>query len=377
MPDVPPISLPRDPLPPLSARSSSASQAAVAAASPTSRTATASSPTSPTAAPTLSPCSTSSISARTAPCRSAPTPPSLAVNPHRNEVYVVNTQSGTVFGHRRENQPHRRHHPCPPPALLHQRRSHRPPRLRRQLRLQHRQRSRPRSPPRDRRCRHRRAARARPHLPRWPLARRHQSRQRQCLRLRRRLPTIAASDVRTASAPPRRLSRAVPEPPMRSSSLTPPRPSSPARAAIRSWPSALRPRPAPGPRNRILSLMTDHLLTLLDVGKTPVHLALKPDGGEIFVSNFGSDSISEIVYLDQRSRRHLHHRQQACAGRCQPRQQHALGRELRRGLDRALQHRRRQAGVAASTPAQRLTLSRSLTTSTFCSPPTPIPGTLR
>ncbi len=42
------------------------------------------------------------------------------------------------------------------------------------------------------------------------------------------------------------------------------------------------------------SLTTDHLLTLLDVGQTPVHLALKPDGGEIFVSNFGSDSISEI-----------------------------------------------------------------------------------
>ena len=42
------------------------------------------------------------------------------------------------------------------------------------------------------------------------------------------------------------------------------------------------------------SLMTDHLLTLLDVGKTPVNLALKPDGGEIFVSNFDSDSISEI-----------------------------------------------------------------------------------
>ena len=36
------------------------------------------------------------------------------------------------------------------------------------------------------------------------------------------------------------------------------------------------------------------MLTLLDVGLTPVHLALKPDGGEIFVSNFGSDSISEI-----------------------------------------------------------------------------------
>jgi YVTN family beta-propeller protein len=42
------------------------------------------------------------------------------------------------------------------------------------------------------------------------------------------------------------------------------------------------------------ALMTDHLLALLDVGKTPVHLAMKPDGGEIFVSNYGSDSISEI-----------------------------------------------------------------------------------
>ncbi|MEO6909869.1 MAG: YncE family protein [Edaphobacter sp.] len=42
------------------------------------------------------------------------------------------------------------------------------------------------------------------------------------------------------------------------------------------------------------SLMIDHLLTLLDVGDTPVSLAMKPDGGEIFVSNFGSDSISEI-----------------------------------------------------------------------------------
>jgi YVTN family beta-propeller protein len=40
---------------------------------------------------------------------------------------------------------------------------------------------------------------------------------------------------------------------------------------------------------------TDRLLTFLDVGKTPVHLALKPDGGEIFVSNFDSDSISEIA----------------------------------------------------------------------------------
>lgn len=39
----------------------------------------------------------------------------------------------------------------------------------------------------------------------------------------------------------------------------------------------------------------DRLLTLLDVGTTPVHLALKPDGGEIFVSNFGANTISEIL----------------------------------------------------------------------------------
>jgi YVTN family beta-propeller protein len=39
----------------------------------------------------------------------------------------------------------------------------------------------------------------------------------------------------------------------------------------------------------------DTLEALLDVGHTPVHLALKPDGGELFVSNFDSDSISEVV----------------------------------------------------------------------------------
>jgi YVTN family beta-propeller protein len=43
------------------------------------------------------------------------------------------------------------------------------------------------------------------------------------------------------------------------------------------------------------SLTTDHLLALLDVGAAPAHLAMKPDGGEIFVSNSGSDSISEIA----------------------------------------------------------------------------------
>jgi len=54
-------------------------------------------------------------------------------------------------------------------------------------------------------------------------------------------------------------------------------------AAPGSWPAKQNP-----------SLMTDQLLTLLDVGRNPTHLALKPDGGEIFVSNFDSDSISEI-----------------------------------------------------------------------------------
>jgi YVTN family beta-propeller protein len=43
------------------------------------------------------------------------------------------------------------------------------------------------------------------------------------------------------------------------------------------------------------SLMTDRVLALLDVGQKPVHLAMKPDGGEIFCSNFGSDSVSEIA----------------------------------------------------------------------------------
>jgi YVTN family beta-propeller protein len=40
---------------------------------------------------------------------------------------------------------------------------------------------------------------------------------------------------------------------------------------------------------------TDVLLSFLDVGKTPVHIALKPDGGEAFVSNYDSDTISELT----------------------------------------------------------------------------------
>ena len=33
---------------------------------------------------------------------------------------------------------------------------------------------------------------------------------------------------------------------------------------------------------------------MLDVGETPVHLALKPDGGEVFSTNFDANSVSEI-----------------------------------------------------------------------------------
>ncbi|HUB50962.1 MAG TPA: beta-propeller fold lactonase family protein [Terracidiphilus sp.] len=40
--------------------------------------------------------------------------------------------------------------------------------------------------------------------------------------------------------------------------------------------------------------MADKLETLMDVGRAPVHLALKPDGGEVFASNSLSDSVSEI-----------------------------------------------------------------------------------
>jgi YVTN family beta-propeller protein len=39
----------------------------------------------------------------------------------------------------------------------------------------------------------------------------------------------------------------------------------------------------------------DRLLAVLDVGRAPVRLVLKPDGGEIFVTNHDSDTISEIA----------------------------------------------------------------------------------
>jgi YVTN family beta-propeller protein len=43
-----------------------------------------------------------------------------------------------------------------------------------------------------------------------------------------------------------------------------------------------------------VDLKADKLLALLDVGKVPVSLTLKPDGGELMVSNFESDNISII-----------------------------------------------------------------------------------
>jgi YVTN family beta-propeller protein len=49
------------------------------------------------------------------------------------------------------------------------------------------------------------------------------------------------------------------------------------------------------PAKQDASLMTDHVLALLDVGLNPTNLTLKPDGGEVFASNRGSDSISEIA----------------------------------------------------------------------------------
>ncbi|CAN5560662.1 hypothetical protein BH10ACI4_BH10ACI4_18000 [soil metagenome] len=57
---------------------------------------------------------------------------------------------------------------------------------------------------------------------------------------------------------------------------------------------ALAAEPGSWPARQDSAALSDHLLTFLDVGTNPVHLAMKPDGGEIFSSNFASNSISEI-----------------------------------------------------------------------------------
>ncbi len=51
---------------------------------------------------------------------------------------------------------------------------------------------------------------------------------------------------------------------------------------------------APGDRSSLQGREPDRLEAFMDVGHAPVDLALKPDGGEIFVSNSLSDSVSEI-----------------------------------------------------------------------------------
>jgi YVTN family beta-propeller protein len=43
------------------------------------------------------------------------------------------------------------------------------------------------------------------------------------------------------------------------------------------------------------STQPDKLVAFMDVGRAPVQLALKPDGGELFVSNSASNTISEVV----------------------------------------------------------------------------------
>ncbi len=60
---------------------------------------------------------------------------------------------------------------------------------------------------------------------------------------------------------------------------------------------ALAMAPPPSSHARSLSVQpmpTDAILAMLDVGKTPIYLALKPDGGEIFAVNYNGGSISEI-----------------------------------------------------------------------------------
>ncbi len=59
---------------------------------------------------------------------------------------------------------------------------------------------------------------------------------------------------------------------------------------------SLRTSPSLAHRSRnSVAAEPDQLLALLDVGISPVRLVLKPDGGEIFVTNEGSNTVSEIA----------------------------------------------------------------------------------
>ena len=87
-----------------------------------------------------------------------------------------------------------------------------------------------------------------------------------------------------------------------------------------------------------IDLKNDKLLALLDVGKTPVHLALKPDGGELMVSNFDSDNIAIIETTDQRSWRQLSDWQPSRARTRHRGQLAALRQQLRIEHGRGLRH---------------------------------------
>ncbi len=50
-----------------------------------------------------------------------------------------------------------------------------------------------------------------------------------------------------------------------------------------------------GPQHAAVAAQPDKLESLMDVGRGPVELALKPDGGEVFVVNRQSDTISEVI----------------------------------------------------------------------------------
>ena len=51
----------------------------------------------------------------------------------------------------------------------------------------------------------------------------------------------------------------------------------------------------PAGRATAAAAQPDKLEALMDVGRGPVELALKPDGGEVFVVNRQSDTISEVI----------------------------------------------------------------------------------
>ncbi len=350
-------------------------QAAIAIASPTSPPATASSPTSPTAPPTPSPSSTSSTCAATAPCPVGLNPTGLAANPtpdktdpRHNEIYIVNTKSGSISVIDATRQPRRRDYPRPPPALLHL---------------------------------------GRPTGHRAYVAN-SGSNNVSVLDLdrRREIAVIGAGEQPG-------LARISPD--MRSLVVTnrssgsvsifnlSPWPDAPAphlRAAYAGCPGAtdavilptpsrafiacsaghqvmvvnLAAAPDSWPAKQNASLTTDHLLALLDVGKTPVHLALKPDGGEIFVSNFDSDSISEIATQTAEVGgtytigSHPHSR------RRQRRQLHPLGLEL--GADSiaiySIDDGKLIGSVHTGSGPDSIAFSA---TSISCSPPTPTPAT--